>query len=175
MSKTVNILLLVVALLGGLTECQQSITIQNVVVNFLNRGEQTDFFVISNLGPDIDINNAYLAVGLNHNQEMEKTNAVVCKNVNGSMSIEHYYNDGYLPELMKATMPKVGLSNTHIMVDSGYIICQFTRDNSYPGLNRYFDSNLNEAYMLVSFGKISFGKNFKWFMESCKQTLDLKF
>jgi len=158
MSKAVYIMLLVLALSGRWADCQQSITIQNVVVNFLNRGVQTDFFVISNLAPGVDLNNAYLAVGLNRNQEMEETSVVVCKNKNGSSSVEHFYNNGYIPELMDPTLPMIGLSNTFMMVDSGYIICQFSRDNAYPGLDRYFDSNLNEAYLLVAFGGLSFGK-----------------
>lgn len=57
-------------LLIGMVRGQQSITLKNVVVNFLNRGQQTDFFLISNLAPGIDANNAWLGVGVNSIDKM---------------------------------------------------------------------------------------------------------
>ncbi len=153
MYKIISVLFIVIAFLDDWADCQQSITIDNVIVNFLNRGQQTDFFVISNLEPSVGAD-AYLAVGLNSGKRMDGSSAVVCKNINGSLSIEHYYNNGYRPELMDTTNPMIGLSNTIMFLDSGYIICQFSRDNSYPGLSRYFDTNLNEAFLLYSYGDI---------------------
>ncbi len=63
-----NILLLVFGV--QIVSCQQSITLSNVIVNFLNRGSQTDFFLISNLSPGINANNAWVGVGLNSEKKM---------------------------------------------------------------------------------------------------------
>lgn len=49
---------------------QQSLQVNNVIVNFLNRGTETEFFLLSNLRPGIDVKNAWLAVGFNSDRAM---------------------------------------------------------------------------------------------------------
>ena len=49
---------------------QQSLQVNNVIVNFLNRGTETEFFLLSNLKPGIDVKNAWLAVGFNSDRAM---------------------------------------------------------------------------------------------------------
>lgn len=57
---------------------QQSITLNNVIVNFLNRGSQTDFFLISNLpNSGVNVNNAWVSVGLNSNNKMVNKKKVI--------------------------------------------------------------------------------------------------
>lgn len=53
-------------------------------------------------------------------------------------------------------MPDLGLSNARLIIDQGYMICQFTRDNSLEFPN-YFDTTKNEAYLLVAFGSLTLG------------------
>jgi len=49
---------------------KQNFQIENVVVSFQNIGTETEFFLISKMKPEIDVNNAWLAVGFNSNPAM---------------------------------------------------------------------------------------------------------
>lgn len=70
MFKFALILIVGVHIVSG----QQSITLNNVIVNFLNRGSQTDFFLISNFpNSGVNVNNAWVGVGLNSNNKMVNT------------------------------------------------------------------------------------------------------
>lgn len=77
------------------------------------------------------------------------------------VSVEQYYLNSYLPELLDGGYPTRGISNSRLTVDDGYIICQFTRENSYDGINNYFDTTSMEAYILVAFGEMSSGIFYK--------------
>lgn len=63
------ILLLVQAVHG-----QQSVTLNNVIIRFLNRGDTTDYFLISNLAAGIKPESAWLAIGLNSKSQMVNLN-----------------------------------------------------------------------------------------------------
>ncbi len=80
--------------------------------------------------------------------------AVVCKNVNGKGVIEHYYMNGYSPQLLDNMNPSVGLSAVSISINQGFLVCQFTRENTFNG----FVSSISTgyAYILTAFGA---GKN----------------
>ncbi len=149
--------LLIVIVLGltvGWSSSQEMVAVNEVYVNYLDRGAQTDYFVISNLNGGINVNNAWLAVGLNGEKRMGGAVAVVCKNVNGKGVIEHYYMNGYSPQLLDNMNPSVGLSAVSISINQGFLVCQFTRENTFNG----FVSSISTgyAYILTAFGA---GKN----------------
>ncbi len=55
--------LLIVIVLGltvGWSSSQEMVAVNEVYVNYLDRGAQTDYFVISNLNGGINVNNAWL-------------------------------------------------------------------------------------------------------------------
>ena len=82
---------------------------------------------------------------------------MICKNNDGKSSVEHYYLNGYLPEYLDPVNPSVGISNSRIMIDEGYMICSFTRDNFVSNVNNYYDTLNFEAYLLVAFGQMTQG------------------
>ena len=84
-------------------------------------------------------------------------NGIICKSNNGRNSVSHYSLDNYVPDFLNGTKPDVGLSNTNVIVDEGYIICQFTRENKYD-LQNYYDTTKNAAYLLIAFGGLTLGK-----------------
>ena len=86
---------------------------------------------------------------------------MVCKNENGKASVEHYYLNGNLPELINATDASMGISNARVRVDQGFMICEFSRKNAIANI-KYYDVNNNEAYILTAFGNMLGGKYFKW-------------
>lgn len=43
----------------------ESINLNNVIVNYMNKGSETDFYLISNLKAPANVNNAWLSVALN--------------------------------------------------------------------------------------------------------------
>lgn len=88
--------------------------------------------------------------------ELQGGNGVICKNNNGITSVSHFTLNNFLPELIDSTMPDLGLSNARLIIDEGYMICQFTRDNSVEFPN-YYDTTKNEAYLLVAFGSLTLG------------------
>ena len=119
------------ALLQVNTQTKNSIMVGNVIISYTIRPTQTDFFLLSNLDTSIDVNNAWLAMALNSNDKMNGGVAVVCSNYNGNSSVEHYYLNGYVPQLIDANVPGTGLSNVQVSVDDGWLVCSFTRENSF--------------------------------------------
>jgi hypothetical protein len=148
------LILIVLGLTVDWSSSQEMVAVNEVYVNYLDRGAQTDYFVISNLNGGINVNNAWLAVGLNGEKRMSGAVAVVCKNVNGKGVIEHYYMNGYSPQLLDNMNPSVGLSAVSISINQGFLVCQFTRENTFNG----FVSSISTgyAYILTAFGA---GKN----------------
>ncbi len=144
------LILVVLSLAVEWTSSQEMVYVNEVYINFLDRGAQTDFFVISNLNGGVDLNNAWVAVGFNGEKKMGGTIAVVCKNQNGKGIVEHHYLNGYQPQLVDSSNPSAGLSSMSVTINQGFLVCQFTRDNLFNG----FVSTINTgyAYVLSAFG-----------------------
>lgn len=139
------------------TIAQEMVAVNEVYVNYLDKGTQTDFFVISNLNGGVDVNNAWLAVGLNGEKKMSGAVAVVCKNENGFGKVEHYYLNGYVPQLLDSMNPSVGLSKVSVSLNQGFLVCQFTRENTFNGFVSTITSG--QAYLLTAFGAGTFGQH----------------
>ena len=137
---------------------QEMVSVNEVYINYLDRGAQTDYFVISNLNGGVDVTNAWIAVGLNGEKKMAGAVAVVCKNVKGVGKIEHYYLNGNVPQLLDVNNPSVGLSNVQITINQGFLVCQFTRENTFNGFVSSIASGY--AYMLSAFGAGNFERFF---------------
>lgn len=140
--------------LNGQNPDTKTVNIKNVIINYYNRGTHTDYFLLSNLD-GINVDDAWLAIGLNAERKMDGTISVVCKNNNGVSSIEHYYLNKYQPQLVNQLNPSVGLSNIQVSVNQGYLVCQFSRENTFNNYVANIATGL--AYMSVAYGQGSFG------------------
>lgn len=67
MSKSLSLTIVGVLLLStiGFISAQQSISLLNVYVTWANRGTQTDFVVTSPLSTGINLNDSWIALGIN--------------------------------------------------------------------------------------------------------------
>ena len=59
-----------ILLLAHIAHGSRSVTLNNVIVQFLNFGETTNYFLISELAPEVNPESAWLAVGLNSKSQM---------------------------------------------------------------------------------------------------------
>lgn len=81
----------------------------------------------------------------------------MCQNqVSQNMStIQHFYNEDHdTPDVLDSDNPNVGLTNSVITVNDGYLICKFTRVKKNNSVDNYFDLN-NHFYIIGANGPIS--------------------
>ncbi|CAF0896567.1 unnamed protein product [Brachionus calyciflorus] len=133
---------------------QQTINLLNSHIQWKNTGLQTEFSITSNLGGgDGDLNNAWLAIGLNPLSQMTGANAIVCQST--SISHEHL-GRLYTVSKLDPNRPSVGLSNSKLSIDGSNLTCSFTRENNVVGVDNYLNITENSLYhVLVAYG---FGK-----------------
>ena len=68
----------------------------------------------------------------------------------GVASVEHYFNsEKARPSLLVNDNPKIGISNTVVSANEGYLICSFSRAKTYSNIDNYFD--LNDDYYSHSY------------------------
>lgn len=67
-----TLLLLFTLTVSSLLHCnaQDMVNVNEVIVNYFDRGFQTDYFLISNLKGNINVNDAWVSVGLNGEKQM---------------------------------------------------------------------------------------------------------
>jgi hypothetical protein len=121
----------------------------------------TDFNLVipTNVANFASLTNGWIALGLNSMPSMDKTSAIVCRSTPTGVQIVHYYNNKTTPVIMDALNPTLGITNFRFVLNSTYIICSFTRQNTNSNA-RYF--NLvkgNDPYFLVAYG-LNGGNNF---------------
>lgn len=101
--------------------------------------------------------NSWISVGFNNRRMMDNTTAVVCKSTSNGRSVEHYYLNGKVPELLNAAQPSAGLSNGNIVFDSTHTTCSFQRENSRFNQNRnYYDLESGSPFIIVAWGTNQF-------------------
>lgn len=124
----------------------------DVSISFANRGKYTDF-IISTSFPNkrIDVNDAWVSVGINQKPEMNNTNAIVCRKNYTVTWVRSYLNGDGFSNLFDVNNAKIGLNNTKVEVINGYLICSFSRINSLPKLKGYYPAN-RSYYLLTAFG-----------------------
>ena len=125
-----------------------------VYYRYNNQTSTTDFNLVipTNVANFASLTNAWVALGLNSMPSMDKSSAVVCKSTPTGAQFIHYYNDKTTPTIMDASNPSLGLTNAKFVLNSTYIICSFTRQNSNPNA-RYFNvAKGNDPYFLVAYG-----------------------
>ena len=77
----------------------------------------------------------------------------MCKYSNGNGAVEHYFNKAKLtPTLLINENPTVGISNTVVSTDQGFLICSFSREKSNPSIENYFDLNIPFYLLLAKAG-----------------------
>jgi hypothetical protein len=129
-----------------------SMTIQDVKVEWkANGADKTDFTITTSFNSNVNVNNAWVGLGFNNQQTMDKTNPIVCKSGNQNV-IQHYYNTGYSSSLLNSQMPMIGITNSNVQINGPTFKCSFTRDNSNSNAN-YYNIN-NPAYLLIAFGTL---------------------
>jgi hypothetical protein len=73
-------------------------------------------------------------------------------------TVEHYFNlRKDTPDVLEPSNPTVGLTNSQISVNNGFMTCKFTRVKKNDSVNNYFDLH-NKFYVLGANGAISDGK-----------------
>lgn len=81
---------------------------------------------------------------------------VVCKYfVNGSYSIEHYYNLGrFDPVVLYKENPSIGLSSGKFKLEDESLSFNFERLKKYDSIKNYYDLN-NNFHLLLAMGELS--------------------
>ena len=76
---------------------------------------------------------------------------VLCKNTPNEKSINYYQTTGKIrPELLDESNPTIGLSDSNVTLNQGFLVCSFTRDKKAHS-NNYFNLNKN-FFLLAAFG-----------------------
>lgn len=79
----------------------------------------------------------------------------MCKYIDGVGSIEHYFNSQRArPSFLLNENPTVGISNSVVSTDQGYLICSFSREKANPSIENYFDLNM-DYYLLLAKASIN--------------------
>ena len=78
----------------------------------------------------------------------------MCKVNGASNSVEHYYNQGYLSEVVDSNNPSTGFSNIKVSINNGVLSCSFTRSKRMTTISNLFDLN-SPYYVLFATGQIS--------------------
>ena len=137
--------------------CQTSVTLSNVQINFTTTANYTSFVVTSSLGNGVAINDAWLGIGLNAVNRMSGSSVVVCRNKAGLSSVKHYYNSGYSSDLLDSSNQFIGLSETSVKINQNNIICSFKRVNANTN-TKYYDINKNNyPYIILAYGSGDIG------------------
>ncbi|CAF1082591.1 unnamed protein product, partial [Brachionus calyciflorus] len=138
--------------------CQDYTTLDNdkMSVKFKNYGSQTEFIATA-LIEKVNINSAYIAVGLNLNRIMSGASEVVCKKSGSQTFVEHYYNDGLNPIYLDDTNRTIGINKASVTASGNYLTCRFYRDNSNSN-SRYLNINTEALFVLFAYGSLS-GQN----------------
>lgn len=77
---------------------------------------------------------------------------VVCTNLLGSTSVQHYFNTLGSSTILIASNPMIGLTNVSVSTSQGNMICSFSRDNINEN-PKYFDITQGSyPYLLIAYG-----------------------
>lgn len=152
------ILSLIITLEVYLVNAQSPLTLANVVISFANDGTKTRFNV-SSPQSGIARSPSWFGVGLNSGSGMSGASVIVCKYDSANTAntrVQHYYNTGYSSDLLDASNPLIGLTETSIGIDPSNpnnLLCRFARDNSNAN-SRYYNLNGNSPYVLAAYGTL---------------------
>ena len=81
----------------------------------------------------------------------------MCKNSLSEQSVEQYYNTGHeKPHLLTNVDPGVGLDNSKLNVENGYLICSFRRAKKNSETINYCNLN-NPYFILAAYGPFILG------------------
>jgi hypothetical protein len=80
---------------------------------------------------------------------MGNDNVVLCTS---SGLIEHRYNnfEKSLPDFLDNLHPSIGLKNTKVTKENGWLSCSFARHVNLKGVQNYFDLNKNYVILAAS-------------------------
>ena len=138
------------------------VDLQNFQIYYLYNQStfSTDFIVVSQTTKtSLSESNAWIAFGLNAEPQMESTTVVVCKSTPFGKQVQHYYNNGFTPEMLDKTNPTIGLTNAKFIFNNTNMICSFTKKNVVVN-SRYFNIiQGNDPYFLIAYS-IMGGNNY---------------
>lgn len=79
---------------------------------------------------------------------------MVCKILGNSLSVQHYFNFGYISSLLETSQSQIGLTNVKVYQSQGNLTCSFTRDNEIKmPSGRYIKISPNNGlYIVVAYG-----------------------
>lgn len=99
---------------------------------------------------EITSNKQWASIGFNNEKEMPGTDALICENINGQVSVEHYVAKGYGTPSKSNPKPST-LAQISQKSEGGIISCQFKREMKDPDM-----IDLTEPlYLVYASGPIS--------------------
>ena len=94
-----------------------------------SNSDVTKFSLNTPLGNDVEINDAWIDLGLNEGQKMDGSHVFVCRNLPESQWVKHYYTQWYRLLLKDDSKPTIGILDSSISTNRSNLICKFTVDN----------------------------------------------
>jgi hypothetical protein len=107
----------------------------------------------------VSVDSAWIAIGFGYNRKMGDDCVVMCQHDSSQNidKVEHYFNvKKETPIVLNPSEPTVGLSNSAISVNNGFMTCKFNRIKKNSQVKNYFDLN-NKFYALGASGAIEDG------------------
>lgn len=150
-SKYCLILIIGFHILISITDGQE-INLDNIIITWSNNGNKTDFKLRSFDTGVENIQDSWIAVGLNDKKLMEGADIVVCRYSPNSTWVKHYVARRYKLQLIDKINESVGLSNSSVTFDDEDLTCSFTRDNLNDNYGKNYFQLRNSAYLLVAYG-----------------------
>ncbi len=133
----------------------QSIDLLNVNVQFTrtisSNSDSTLFRLSGPLANGVDINDAWLAIGLNDRSQMGGAHVFICRNSANTKWVRHYFTLYYILTLRDQSNPSLGLTGTQINTVSSNLTCEFTIDNSV-----LTQVNYAESFFMLAYGRGKF-------------------
>ncbi|XP_069137843.1 uncharacterized protein [Argopecten irradians] len=120
-------------------------------VTWQEAGDFIDFTMSQNISA---ADNVWIALGISDNTNMKNTSVVMCKEMNGSISVELGYNPGYAYNTVATNTSD--LVNTSGSLEDGIFTCRFQRRKIITDFNNAF-SLTERRFLIVANGTLSSG------------------
>ncbi|XP_021366855.1 uncharacterized protein LOC110459088 [Mizuhopecten yessoensis] len=118
-------------------------------VTWQEAGDYIDFTMSQNISA---VDNVWIALGISDDSNMKNTSVIMCKDVNGNISVELGYNPGYAYTTVETnTSDLIFTSGSHI---DGVFMCNFQRRKTITDFNNTF-ALTNKHYLIVGNGPLS--------------------
>ncbi|XP_033740429.1 uncharacterized protein LOC117327508 [Pecten maximus] len=111
-------------------------------VTWQEAGDYIDFTMSQTIS---GVDNVWIALGISDDTNMKNTSVIMCKDANGSISVELGYNPGYVYNTVATNTSD--LVNTSGSLEDGIFTCRFQRRKIISDFNNTF--SLTEKHFLI--------------------------